>query len=95
MQSFRSRGQLAALRDGEDYYATSSRPHTSLLKNFVGSLPCNFFMHTVTSDGDVQAHPTKLIQQDDDPFATHGIPIFNLTIKEFYLHEGIVCTKEW
>ena len=42
-----------------------------------------FFMHTVNSDGDAQAHPTKLIQQDDDPFATHGIPIFNLTIKEF------------
>ena len=40
-------------------------------------------MHTVNSDGDTQAHPTKLIQQDDDPFATHGIPIFNLTIKEF------------
>ena len=34
-------GQRAALRDGEDYYATSSRPHTSLLKNSAGSSLCN------------------------------------------------------
>ena len=82
-------GQRAALRDGEESRTITPRLHarTHPCSRIPSGLLCaTALLHAHRELGPRRASTTshtKLIQQDDDPFAMHGTFVFNLTIEDF------------